>query len=353
MFWRLACCAAMLVGRVWAQDQAAALHDGAVPAEEPAVYEEVLVSGEQPGPGLWRISHGDNTLWIIGTLLPLPKQMSWKSKEVEALIDESQEVIVYGGFSQRPDIGWLRGALLLPAAYGAARNPDGATLQELLPGDLHDRWLVLKEKYIGGDQGIERWRPTFAVQQLRRKAAAKSGLEYQNSVHDLVLKHAKRRRLKITTPQVKQIVHVEKPRAMLKRFSKTPFADVECFATSLDRIEQDLADMRARANAWSVGDIPTLRRLTRDNSTDCINLMVNAALSGELMDEATEKEMLQQFIQQAERGRKELAEQWLATAETALANNHTTFAVLPMDLILKPDGYVAELSARGYAVEEP
>lgn len=357
MRWRWVCCAAMLIGTVWAQDSDAPLRDEAVTLPQAlaheAGYEEVLVSGEQPGPGLWKVSQGDNAMWILGTQLPLPKQMSWKSKEVEALIDESQEVIVYGGFDRRPDIGWFRGMLLLPSILGAAKNPEGATLEKLLPAGVHARWLVLKEKYIGRDKGIERWRPTFAVQQLRSKAAAKSGLAYKNSVHDLVTKRAKQRKLKITTPRVEQIVHIEKPRAVLKQFSKTPFADVECFVTSLDRIEQDLADMRARANAWSVGDIGVLRQLTRDTRNDCINLLINAVLSGELADQAIGKEQLQKVVEDSERGRKELAEQWLTAAQTALENNRVTLAVLPMEQILRPDGYVAELKARGYAVEEP
>lgn len=357
MRWRVLCCAAMLVGTAWAQDSGAPLSDEAIEPSEPAAsapdYEEVLVSGEQPGPGLWKVSHGDNTMWILGTLLPLPKQMSWKSKEVEALLDESQEVLIYGGFRQRPDIGWFRGMLLLPSIMGAAKNPDGATLKELLPADVHARWLTLKEKYIGKDKGIERWRPTFAVQQLRSKATAKSGLAYKNSVHDFVSKRAKERKLKVTTVQVEQTVHLEKPRSLLKRFSKTPFADVECFASSLERVEQEVADSRARANAWSVGDIGTLRRLTRDRRTDCINLLINAVVSGELTDEVVEKEQLQTVRENFERGQRELDEQWLAAAQAALANNPVTLAVLPMEQILKSDGYMSVLEARGYAIEEP
>jgi hypothetical protein len=279
--------------------------------------------------------------------------MSWKSKEVEALLDEAQEVLIYGGLNQRPDIGWVRGVLLLPSLFGAAKSPDGATLEELLPGDVHARWLVLKQKYIGKDKGIERWRPTFAIQQLRSKATSKAGLAYKNSVHDLVMKRAKQRKLKITTVRVEQVFHIEKPRAVLKQFSRTPFADAECFATSLDRVEQDVADMRARANAWSVGDIGTLRQLTRDTRADCINLLIRAALNGELTEQTTQKEQLQQALEQMERGNKQLAEQWLSAAQNALIASRVTVAVLPMEQILKADGYVAELKARGYAVDEP
>jgi hypothetical protein len=43
----------------------------------------------------------------------------------------------------------------------------------------------------------------------------------------------------------------------------------------------------------------------------------------------------------------------LSAVEQALASNASTVAVLSIDQILKPDGYVAQLRAKGYAVEDP
>ena len=39
--------------------------------------------------------------------------------------------------------------------------------------------------------------------------------------------------------------------------------------------------------------------------------------------------------------------------EQALARNASTVAVLSIDQILKPDGYVAQLRAKGYVIEDP
>lgn len=354
MRWLLGCCFALLSGAGWAQGEHPLLHDAAESSSDPVPYEEVLVSGEQPGPGLWKVANEERALWIVGTLLPVPKRMSWKSKDVEALLEEAQEVLIYGGLSRRPDIGWLRGLTLLPTAMRAARNPDGARLEDILPSELHAQWLALKDRYIGNDTGIERWRPTFAIQRLRSRATAKSNLVFRDSVNDLALKRAKQRKIKITTVGLEQTMHVEKPRAALKRFAKTPFADVECFANSLGRIEQDIADMRVRANAWAVGDIAALRNVSRaTHRDDCVSLLIETALAGEFSEAESERQMLQRFVQEAEHGKQELARQWLAAAETALATNDVTLAVLPMEQILSADGYVAELRTRGYAVEEP
>ena len=54
------------------------------------VIEEVLVTGVQPGPGLWRVTRptddGEHVLWIMGQYHTLPKKMEWRSRELEAAI---------------------------------------------------------------------------------------------------------------------------------------------------------------------------------------------------------------------------------------------------------------------------
>ena len=61
----------------------------------------MVVSGAQPGPGMWKVSKGDHVLWILGTLSPLPKKMEWVSGDVEDVIAQAQEVI-WGTNDGRP-----------------------------------------------------------------------------------------------------------------------------------------------------------------------------------------------------------------------------------------------------------
>src|SRR5215467_9855468 len=55
--------------------------------------QEVAVVGERAGPSLWRVTKGDHVLWLLGTLDPLPRKMTWRSREVESVLSEAQEVI--------------------------------------------------------------------------------------------------------------------------------------------------------------------------------------------------------------------------------------------------------------------
>jgi len=43
---------------------------------------------------------------------------------------------------------------VLPHAIGFKKNPDGARLRDLLPADVYARWLLMKAKYIGADEGM-------------------------------------------------------------------------------------------------------------------------------------------------------------------------------------------------------
>ena len=304
-----------------------------------AVIEEVLVTGVQPGPGLWKVTRpadgGEHVLWVMGQYRTLPKEMQWRSTELEAAIAGSQELLNEPEVDA--DVGAFAGLGALPSLVGVRNNPDGKKLEDLMHIQLYARWLALKAEYLGYDQDIERWRPIFAAFELYRKAVDRAGLTYSPVVWSVAKKSAKKHRLKITTPAVS--VKVEKPRALIKEFKEEPLDDLECFANVLQRLESDLVLLRARANAWATGDIAALRAMTDLNQASaCIDVLMSAPVL-------------------RERGLTELPERlmtaWLAEAERALASNASTVAVLPMRDILRPDGYLAGLRAKGYVVEEP
>jgi hypothetical protein len=303
-----------------------------------ATLDEVLVTGEQPGPGLWKVSKstsdGEHILWILGSHGPLPKKIFWRSKVVEATIAESQELIANS--SVKADVGFFTGITLLPSLIGIRNNPNDAKLKDVVPPDLYSRWLVLKDKYIGRDSTVEKWRPIFAARELYNNAIEKSDLA-PGRVWAAVEKIAKKNDIKIIRPQVP--VEIEKPRTMIKEFKKTELSDVDCFSKTIERLETDLDVMRARANAWAIGNVKALREMTYvDQVSACIEAVVNA-----------------QVVQ--ERGYQDmpirLADAWLSAVDTALAKNKTTFAVMQISELLKADGYVVKLRAKGYKVDEP
>lgn len=304
-----------------------------------APIEEVLVTGEQPGPGLWQVRRADDpeghVLWILGSYAPLPKKMKWRSKELDGVIAASQELIAPPSVDAK--VGALGGITLLPSLIGVRNNPDGRKLSEVVPPDLYARWLPLKERYLGRDGDVERWRPIFAAQKLYFAALKESGLQPYGAIWPVVEKRAKKARLPITEPKVK--VKFDKPREAIREFKQAPLSDLECFAKTIERLESDLDLMRVRANAWATGDVATLRRLAPvDQASACIAVVMDSSL-----------------VQ--ERGLADLPERtteaWLEAADEALARNSSTLAVLSLERILAPGGFLARLKARGYVVQDP
>lgn len=304
-----------------------------------AVIEEVLVTGVQPGPGLWRVSRrtddGEHVLWIMGQYNTLPRQIEWRSTELEAAVAASQELLAEPEID--PEVGVFAGFGALPSLVGVRDNPDGRRLEDLMSARLYAQWLALKAEYLGYDRDIEKWRPVFAAFKLYRTAIERSGLTYSPVVWPVAKKSAKKHRVQITTPSVS--VRIEKPREMIKEFKAEPLDDLACFENVLERLESDLGLLRARANAWAVGDIAALRAMTNFNQASaCIDALMNAQVLRErgLTD-------VPQRLEAA----------WLAEAERALESNASTVAVVPMRDILRADGYLARLRDSGYVVEEP
>lgn len=299
--------------------------------------EAMVVSGAQPGPGMWKVSSGGNVLYILGTVSPLPRRMEWMSDDVEAVIADAGVVISSPAVVVDADIGIFRGMALLPSMLRARNNPGKRPLREMVSPELYARWEVLKARYMGRDRGVEKRRPLLAAQELYEAALRKSGLRMGGVVGPVVANARKAAGVPLVDTTVR--LEVEDPKGVLKELNESDLADRECFAGTLDRIETDLDNMRARANAWAVGDIEGLRALPWDNHyATCQDAVTGSALAQRL------------GIDDLPRRAKEA---WLSNVEQALDEHPASFALLPMHQLLGDEGMLATLAARGYAIESP
>lgn len=114
----------------------------AIADENTGPLEEVLVVGEHPGPGLWKVSKRSHLLFILGTHTPLPRDLVWRSKEVEAVIARSNEVLGAYSVSLRVD-------------QEAALQSRRGKLKEALLLRTYAQWRVLRDRYIGNDEETE------------------------------------------------------------------------------------------------------------------------------------------------------------------------------------------------------
>ncbi len=309
----------------------------AVPADGIRTEATVVVTGEQPGPGLWLVRNGSHDLWILGTLNPLPAGMQWQSKQVEQVIANAQEVIRPPRVSLEVKAGFFRSLMLLPSMLGARKNPDGKSLQQVVSPQSYARWKALKARYIGSDGGVEKWRPLFAAQELYQEAMKKSGLDNSKSVWPVVNKAIETHHPNVTV--VKEEIEIKDPKPLLKEWSKTTLDDIACFDNTMTRIETDLDAMRARANAWATGDMAALQSLPPAYQWEaCSSAITEAGIGKRLgFGDANQK----------------VRAKWMDAADAALNKNAVTFATLDMKDLLGANGFLAKLKAKGYTVLAP
>jgi uncharacterized protein YbaP (TraB family) len=307
------------------------------PAPEPlgAVLDTAVVRA--PGPGMWKVRRGDNTLWILGRVSPLPANMLWNSARLRSVVASADAVIGEPSVVVGADIGFFGKLALLPSLVGVRDLPDDAHLRDVLPPASHARWLRLKQRYLGSNSKVEQWRPIFAASELYEQALKTRGLSRKNVVSAALGEAMKARGLKQVPATAK--LTIAEPKKALREFKGAQLADVRCFDRMLDRVENDLDTLAARADAWAAGDVATLRRLQSTSARDdCEDALLSGAFA--------QKYGLDKLQAQA-RAR------WIAEAEASLSRNRSALSVLPMDEVLAADGVVAALAAKGYLVEAP
>jgi hypothetical protein len=312
-----------------------------MPASEPAIAADavpttVVVEGRRPGPGVWKVSKGTHVMWVFGTYAPLPQKMQWDASRVERLVAKSDEVLMPP--VAKAHIGFFRGLTALPSLIGIKRNPDDAVLHDVVPADVYAHWTTLKAKYIGDDDGVERYRPVFAGEELLLAGLKQSGLTYGSEVLGTIEDIAKKNKVRMSDSGYD--VMLDDPRKLVRDFKNSQVDDLVCFTKTLDSLDIDLETMRVRANAWANGDIGQIRGLNFAERRDaCLDAILNSSIA---KDAAALRQM-----------RERLRLSWLRAAEKALAANASTFAVLEIQDIVGPTSYLAALQAKGYAVESP
>ena len=301
---------------------------GAAPASAPT--EEIVVEGRHEGPRMWTVRRGDHTLWILGTTSPLPKRMVWQPDAVQEVLRHAQEVV-----PAWPTYGIGANPFTALRVYIAWRHlqkpPDRVPLRAELPPALYARVEALKARYAPHDNKLEQLRPMLAARQLLTRVFDAAGLATHNEVQEEVLRLADQEGVHIRQDRLK----IEDPVDVVKDVSAAPLAgEIACLDSVVTLLETDLAPMRARARAWALGDVDTLRRLPHaDDRTACI-----AAVST--------SERVRTLIARAQ-------DDWLIAVQAGLARNRGTLAVQSMDRLLGENGALAALRTRGYSVEGP
>jgi len=319
----------------------------AVAQESADDLEVIVVSGRQPGPPLWRVTHGENTLWIFPVVSVVPRDIEWDDTRVKEILADSEEVIGSPGVSLGVSKGllfnpvnWVRGPKLLKRL---SRNPDNKTLQEVLPSELYQRYVALQQKYFPSRDDIDTLRPAFAIGTLSKPIFDAEKLtgpkDIERHVGKLIKKQKSLRQTEVEVEEKMEGNFAELSARIEKLVESLPKdSEIGCFDTQLNLYEHRLDDMKRVANAWAAGHAAGIERYSTLGELEdpCTKLLLSSSEGG----------YMEKLIEESSR-------RWLDAAEKALANNRNTFAMLSMVRITGAMSLVDKLAAKGYTVHAP
>jgi uncharacterized protein YbaP (TraB family) len=291
----------------------------------PQVLDEIVVNGERTGPGMWHVHRGAAQLWILGSMSPLPKGITWRSKQVEQILTGTSQVLVQKPF----EIGIARILWILITDRNLLMIGGGKRLKDVLPADLYARFDVQRAKYGEDPKKWERFRPLVAAAFLQQAAFHKANLSTRvdlgAAMRTLASKHD------VPIEEVK-IAGVRDVLDALK--TMPPATENACVMASLVTVESGLPRLVDRAQAWAGGNVERIAQLREPAEVDACRAALDAGTGAA------------DLISRMRRT-------WLDAFERHLQNDGVTVAVVNIDMLLEPGGLLDELRAKGYQIEAP
>ena len=291
----------------------------------PQMMDEVIVTGEHTGPGMWHVHRGKADLWLLGSMSPLPKGITWRSQQLELLLDRTNQVLVPKPF----EIGIARVLWLLITERRLLLVGGGKRLKDVMPPGLHARFAVQRARFMEDSEKWERYRPIIATAFLQQAAFHQVGLSTRLDLGAAVRVLARKHHVRI---EELKIAGVHDVLDALKTMQSP--TENTCVEASLVTIEKDLPRLVDRAQAWATGNVERIENLHEPSEVDACR----AAL-----EEGAGASDLIALVRRT----------WLASLEKVLQGGGMTVAVVNMDMLLEKGGLLDELRAKGYDVAAP
>ena len=268
---------------------------------------------------------GAAQLWIFGTVSPLPKDMTWRSKQLEKILDGTDQVLLAKPF----EIGIARALWLLVTRRDLLMVGHGKKLQDVMPADLHERFAVQRAKFTKDADKWEKLGPIIAAAFLEEDALHAVGLSTRLDLADEARSLAHRHHVRIEEFKIAGLHDV------LDALKTLPaVTEQKCVAASLATIETGMPRLVDRAQAWATGDVQRIQSLPESGEVAACRAAITVDPgAGDLYT------LLRQT--------------WIENMTRHLETGGVTLAVVSMDMLMEPGGFLDALRSRGYTIDSP
>jgi uncharacterized protein YbaP (TraB family) len=291
----------------------------------PPLLDDVVVTGERTGPGMWHVHRGDAHLWILGSMSPLPKGITWRAQQLEDQLATTKQVVVQKPF----DIGIARILWLLITERSLLMIGGGKRLKDVMPPALYARFAAQRAKYSDDATKWERFRPLIAAAFLQQAAFHQVGLSTRLDLGAAVRALAKKHGVRLDELKIAGVNDV------VDALKTMPAAtESACVDASLVTVEKDLPRLVDRAQAWSTGNVERIEQLRGPSEVDaCRRALDQASGASDLI--------------------AQIRRTWLSRMLGDLQSGGVTVAVVNIDLLLEKGGLLDGLRAQGFEIDAP
>jgi uncharacterized protein YbaP (TraB family) len=211
------------------------------------------VAAEKAVPALWRVTQGDTTIWLFGTIHALPEGIDWFGGPVRAAFDGSQELV-----TEITDTDPLEMQRLVLAH---AMLPQGQSLRGMLTAELKTSY----EKELGNlglpVQTFDGYEPWYAAIALSTLPLTRTGYDARFGVEQAL------------DTRAKELGHphgaLETAAFQIGLFDSLPLdAQQHYFAEVIDKLPTVTDELGRIVTAWRKGDADGLAALMNDEEDD-------------------------------------------------------------------------------------
>jgi hypothetical protein len=277
---------------------------------------------ERPGPALWHLTRGESEVWLLGMAGAMPEDLDWNKQYLSELLDGARAILM----PPKADIALTDIAWFLIWHGSELSLPRGQSLEQSLPTDLRARFAAVRDT-VSDDADDYRTdipiRAALRLQQDLREKADLSFREPRNTIENLAT------RKRIPRTPVTHFAAMDAVREVLKLPQPQQHA---CLAQALEDVTWALGHADTAARAWAVGDIKTVK--AHYSEWRLGNCVMGA---------------VQKF---GDIDGRNIAE-YVSAIDAALDKPGKTIVMIYMGPLLRKNGVLERLQARGIAIEGP
>jgi uncharacterized protein YbaP (TraB family) len=194
---------------------------------------------------------------------------------------------------------------------------------------LHARFAAQRAKFTKDADKWEKFRPIIAAAFLEEDALHGVGLSTRLDLADEVRSLARKHHVRIEEFKIAGLHDVLDALKTLP-----PATEQKCVAASLATIESGMPRLIDRAQAWATGDVQRIQSLPESEEVAACRASITVDPgAGDLY--------------------ALLRQTWIENMARHLETGGVTLAVVSMDMLIEPGGFLDTLRARGYTIDSP